>query len=75
MGSLIYYRYCHVCGHLNEKKNESISRCIRCKKPFAPFYFFKESDMLAPTEFALRPEPLPGEYAPLTGIVVVWEET
>jgi hypothetical protein len=68
-----HYRRCHICGHLNVQHAEPVLRCGQCTKNLAPFYYFDERFTVVPAEGMLRPPRLEGEYSPIQGLTVYWE--
>ena len=68
-----HVRTCHMCGHINESK-EQVARCEECGKIFAPFFYFSEAHVSTYTDNGLRPPDFPGELRPLRGLTALWKE-
>lgn len=76
---VFHYRRYHICGTLNELENGFVNQCEKCKKYFAPFYFFEESEIPIVSDDPNSSEQkntVTGSsgYRPLTGISFYWEE-
>ena len=67
-----YLRKCHVCGHVNESHDE-VDRCLHCKKPLAPFFYFKSKEIIPLSDYQLRPQLMEGQYLPIRGLTAYWE--
>ena len=50
---ITHFRRCHVCGAVNEKAQEEVTRCKSCDKPLAPFFYFSPLDLNVPTDEAI----------------------
>jgi hypothetical protein len=68
----LHYRRCHICNHVSEVAGQKVSQCGECGKPMAPFFFFDESEALAPSDIGARPEPKLGDRAPIWGFTAFW---
>lgn len=73
----VHLRRCHLCDAVNESQGEVVSRCESCGKFMAPFYFFKESEVVAYSDHDLRPpappvEKLSEERLPIRGLTAYW---
>lgn len=69
----VYIRRCHVCDHVMEAEERSILECAKCGKHFAPFFYF--DDRLSPIlgDNTLKAPLLEGEYRPIEGLTVYWQ--
>lgn len=81
MKQITHIRRCHVCGGINESVGQLVSKCEKCGKHFAPFYFFNEKRALGIPEnvnndqVRARTVALPySEYPPLLGLTASWDE-
>ncbi len=81
MNSKRHLRRCHVCGTVNEAKDQLVTKCQSCDKHLAPFYYFDESMALGLKsqhsfeENYYKTTALPLKaYPPIFGITVYWEE-
>ena len=68
-----HYRRCHHCGYLNVKKDVPSTHCSDCHKSLAPFYYFDDRFTIVNGDATLRPPRLEGEYNPIQGLTVYWE--
>ena len=66
------YRRCHVCDYVCDAP-QNIRRCLGCKKPFAPFYYFNDEFTPVLTEGELRPPELEGQWRPIHGLTAYWQ--
>jgi hypothetical protein len=76
--SVIQYRRCHICGHVNQstpKHLHDVQCCESCHKHFAPFYYFDDRGKPTVADFTLRPPHLEGEWSPIQGLTAYWEST
>src|SRR5262245_1958419 len=76
---VLHVRRCHVCGTVNEEAGASVTRCSKCGKHLAPFYFFEESrlegigDDRLETSLWDHHTLLPENYRPLWGFSTYWQ--
>lgn len=83
----IHIRRCHICGTVNEKKNDSVKKCHSCGKVLAPFMFFDDKIDFDPAlkvehktldldNMRLKSgsyyEHMKSQYPPLWGLTVYW---
>ena len=68
-----HFRKCHVCNHINETEEDESTRCKKCDKPFAPFFYFEDQSTPVVGDNTLRPQLLKGEFFPIRGLTVYWE--
>lgn len=66
-----HFRRCHVCGTTSEHA-KWVDHCLKCKKIFAPYFYYDENGVEAITENLQRAPRMQGEYAPIIGISTVW---
>ena len=67
------YRRCHLCGHICESPQQTVRRCQKCHKAFAPFYYFNDQFTPIQAEGGLRPPDLEGQWRPLQGLTAYWQ--
>lgn len=67
-----YFRRCHICGSLNETKDEHVQRCTHCNKPFAKFQYYDDKYTPIFSDCQPLPEYREGEYIPIRGLTVYW---
>lgn len=68
-----HYRRCHICGHTNVQSASPVAHCGSCGKILAPFYYFDDRFTMIQGEDTMRPPQLSGEYGPIQGLTVYWE--
>lgn len=68
-----HYRRCHHCGYLCAQKEAPVDRCAECGKSLAPFFYFDDRFTTVMADGSLRPPRLEGEYNPIQGLTVYWE--
>lgn len=72
MAKVVSIRRCHVCNQCSESEN-TIYKCIHCGKHFAPFFYFDDKKKPVQGDYTLRPLSLDGEWRPIEGLTVYWE--
>jgi hypothetical protein len=70
MSEKTYFRRCHICGGLNENKDENIEHCQFCGKAWAPFYFFNELARYTDADEVI--EAKEDEFQPIVGLSTYW---
>lgn len=68
-----HYRLCHRCGYLNAHKETPVLYCAECNKSLSPFYYFDDRFTKVMSETEVRAPRLDGEYSPIQGLTVYWE--
>ena len=83
----IHIRRCHICGNVNEKKKDFVTKCTSCGKVLAPFMFFDDKNDFDPAnKITIKTidldnarhkagslyEHLKSQYPPLRGLTVYW---
>ena len=74
MASPIHLRKCHVCGTVNEQSEQPIKKCSQCNKSLAPFFYFDDETKVVLSDMHLRPPLVDGEFSPIHGLTVYWEQ-
>lgn len=69
-----HFRRCHMCGHVNCVANSPTSHCEKCSKSLAPFYYFDDRLTAVVSDGLLRPPLISGQYGPILGLTVFWEQ-
>ncbi len=74
--TVTHIRRCHVCGMVNELKNQAIHKCVDCGKHLAPFFYFDESSLQGLTEGSpfLSIWKASTDWRPLWGLSTYWSE-
>ena len=76
--TLVHYRRCHICGHVNEAHGAPgadgalVSRCDHCGKSLAPYYFFDEREVAPLSDQEGEPLWRLGDRKPVRGFSVYW---
>lgn len=68
-----HYRLCHLCGTLNAQNKTPVLYCGGCCKSLSPFYYFDDRFTKIQGENELRAPRTEGEYNPIQGLTVYWE--
>jgi hypothetical protein len=74
MADSLYIRRCHVCGDMNESK-EDIVKCESCRKSLLPFYYFDKKKLAEFSDDKGRPfdgRDKESGYGPIRGLTVYW---
>jgi hypothetical protein len=74
MAESIFVRRCHVCGEVNESK-EDILKCGFCRKSLLPFFYFdkrKVPDYSDNEERPIYERESDTGYGPIRGLTAYW---
>jgi hypothetical protein len=74
MSESLFVRRCHVCGSVNESKDD-IKKCVCCSKSLLPFYYFDKKKLNEFSDNKERPLDLPDResgYGPIRGLTAYW---